>query len=417
MKPKVATWLVLFAALFGLAFASVSTSDFVNHLDRQVHSLHCSFIPGLGAADATGKSGCHLTLMSPYSSMFRKSIWGGLPISLPAMGVFGFIAFWCAYLLVARRENDKHATGFLVVATGVPVLASMIMGYIALVELDAACKLCIGIYASSALAFGGAWKLWQDAKKPFSGHNERGNSEDAQPGVLLTPLHGIVFGLIAVLVPVILYFIATPSYAQYVGTCGTLTKRDDTYNVMVNIAGPAVGGVEAVEILDPLCPACKAFEQRLTASGLGDRIRRKALLFPLDNQCNWMIGSAVHPGACAVSEAVLCAGDRANVVLQWAFDNQDAIRVAASRDPKAAESIVRSRFPDLGACIGSAAAKARLNRSLRWAVSNNLPVLTPQFYVQGVKLCDEDTDLGLDYALSHMLENIGTGIGGARRSP
>ena len=36
-------------------------------------------------------------------------------------------------------------------------------------------------------------------------------------------------------------------------------------------------------------------------------------------------------------------------------------------------------------------------------MSNRLPVLTPQLYVEGRKLCDEDTDLGMDFALSHML--------------
>ena len=36
-------------------------------------------------------------------------------------------------------------------------------------------------------------------------------------------------------------------------------------------------------------------------------------------------------------------------------------------------------------------------------VSNQLPVLAPQLYVAGVKLCDEDVDLGLSFALSRML--------------
>ena len=46
-------------------------------------------------------------------------------------------------------------------------------------------------------------------------------------------------------------------------------------------------------------------------------------------------------------------------------------------------------------------------RSLRWAVANALPVMTPQLFVNGTRLCDEDTDLGLEYTLTRML-------GGAR---
>ncbi len=59
-------WLALgvFASAVGGAwFAGTSTSDFVAHLDRQVHAIHCAFGPG---AQATlGDSGCKAVMMSP----------------------------------------------------------------------------------------------------------------------------------------------------------------------------------------------------------------------------------------------------------------------------------------------------------------------------------------------------------------
>jgi hypothetical protein len=167
---------------------------------------------------------------------------------------------------------------------------------------------------------------------------------------------------------------------------------------------PHPGKPPAIEVLDPLCPACRGFEQRLKASGLDTEMDRKTVLFPLDNTCNWMVDQAVHPGACAVSEAMLCAGPRASEVLDWAFEHQEDIRAAATSDPRAAQALVEQHFPDLARCVGSPEVKSRLNRSLRWIVSNRLPVLTPQLYVGGVKLCDEDVDLGLDYMLSQTLE-------------
>src|SRR6185312_3043599 len=102
----------------------------------------------------------------------------------------------------------------------------------------------------------------------------------------------------------------------------------------------------------PLCPACKAFEQRLEASGLDDKLDRRAILFPLDNTCNWMVTEATHPGACTVSEAVLCAqsmqkGDLAANVIAWAFEVQDRIREETKKDPAAAARIVKQRFPEL----------------------------------------------------------------------
>lgn len=59
------------AASVGLASSSVSTLDFVQHLDRQVHGLHCSFLPGLDEARLGEASGCEVALMSPYSSVLR----------------------------------------------------------------------------------------------------------------------------------------------------------------------------------------------------------------------------------------------------------------------------------------------------------------------------------------------------------
>src|SRR5215510_6007228 len=114
--------LVLVGAIVGVVFAAVSTYDFVQHLDRQVHSLHCSFIPGV--SHGAGETGCQVAMMSPYSSVFRSHVWGGIPISLGAMSVFGFLLFYTLDLVVTRRRDDPRATGFLALATLLPALTS-----------------------------------------------------------------------------------------------------------------------------------------------------------------------------------------------------------------------------------------------------------------------------------------------------
>src|SRR5688572_4444069 len=161
MRPP--GWLVavLVGALAGLVFAGVSTYDFVQHLDRQVHSLHCSFIPGAGAE--AGHSGCQAAMMSSYSSVFRTTIWGGIPISLPAMAVFAFILFYGVDLLLSRRQDDPRATSFLAIACALPAVASITMLTVSLTKLGTTCKLCVGIYIASALALTGAIMLWRRA--------------------------------------------------------------------------------------------------------------------------------------------------------------------------------------------------------------------------------------------------------------
>jgi uncharacterized membrane protein len=486
-KPHLYTILVLAGAALGLFFASFSTYDFARHLDRQVHSVNCSFVPGLEAADA--RSDCHVTMMSHYSSVMREAVWGGLPISLPAMSVFAFLLLFAVELCLTRRQEDRRATGFLALASLLPVGASIIMGIIAFTKLDAACKLCIGIYFSSALTLLGALCLWRRAEQVHRtgeidrlarepgprGRAPRADESGAEPawasgraapapGGRTAPLYGarppepespesyaapardpgrrpgswagdvsgarahrvgseagwrgpvgwgylggaFALGVVLVAVPAAAYVGLAPDHSVFVGACGDLVEEKDAYGVMVPFDRNP-GGVQAIEVLDPLCPACRAFESRLEASGLGPELDRSAILFPLDSECNWMVDDRKHPGACAVSEAVLCADKRAGEVVEWAFAEQEAITAAAATSGDGARELARERFPDLARCIGSATVKAKLNKSLRWAVRNQLPVLTPQVYVAGVKLCDEDIDLGMEFALSRMIEGARDG--------
>ncbi|HET7499482.1 MAG TPA: vitamin K epoxide reductase family protein [Kofleriaceae bacterium] len=436
--------LVLAGAVIGVVFAAISTYDFVQHLDRQVHSLHCSFIPGVSHG---GESGCQLAMMSPYSSVLRTHVWGGIPISLAALSVFAFLLFYTLDLVVTRRKDDRRATGFLALATALPALTSVVMLTISLAKLGTTCKLCVCIYLASALCLAGGILAWRRAvaaggaaaggaaaggaaapedrasrrdrhheepmfvgtAKPPAGSRSSsarlvavGVSTGATSTRFLAAMFAV--GVAFVLVPVILYVAMAPDHARFIGTCEGLAHPEDGYGVMVRVERTGGHGAPAIEVLDPLCPACRAFEQRLAASGLADALDRKAVLFPLDSTCNWMVTEATHPGACTVSEAVLCAGDKAPEVIAWAFEEQDRIRAETRVDPGAAARIVKQRFPELASCVGSPEARSRLNKSMRWIVANNLRVLTPQVFLDGVKLCDEDVDLGLEYTLANMLD-------------
>ncbi len=395
-------WLVvaaLFGALVGFGFAAASTYDFAAHLDRQVHSLHCSFIPGLSASSAASAQGCQVTLMSPYSSIFRTSLWGGIPVSLPAMSMFAAIAGLSAVMLLLRAEREQAAAFALLLLGIVPVVASLFMGSIAAFKLHAACKQCIGIYLSSLVIGVAAVAVYRARSRTrVAGDPERMSARFGRAWLLSLPLTALL-----VLVPMTGYVLAMPEYAKYATGCGTLAAPEDRHAVLVRLKGDP-GARPALEIFDPLCPACKAFEVRLKAAGLDQKVQRDLLLFPLDHSCNWMIDNSLHPGACAVSAAVLCAGDRAKEVIDWTFAEQERLHEAGAKDPAAPGKLVAEHFPQLKSCMDTPQTKARLAQSLRWAVRNQIPVLTPQFYVGGKRLCDEDTDLGLEYTLTRMLK-------------
>ncbi|MCA9666215.1 MAG: hypothetical protein KC503_11530 [Myxococcales bacterium] len=457
--------LALAGALLGTVLAALSSYDFAKHLDRQVHALHCGF----GASGPNVASGCKVAMMSSYSSLFRGAVWGGVPVALPAMALFAFLAFAVVETWVSRRDHDARSMLLLMIAAAVPLLASLVMGSISIFSLGSACTVCIGIYLASGLCFAGALMLWLRARRapvapvaaqaPIApaaaaksaapakdttaiGHEPAWVGElsgdardpsdpalaptDPLPQVPRTPpqqqhqqpaaepasvgyLAGMTgIAVASVLLVVVTYIAGSPDQSRFAAGCGQLESAGDKQRVLVSLPRDGLGADarSAIEVLDPLCPACAAFEQRLRATGFEQRLARRVLLFPLESGCNWMVERTLHPGACAISEAVLCAGDGAPAadVIQWAFANQKAIMDATRADKDAAKRMVAQRFPRVARCVGTPKARARLNRALRWAVKNHLPVLTPQLYVGGVQVCNEDLDIGLDYTLSRMLK-------------
>jgi hypothetical protein len=117
------------------------------------------------------------------------------------------------------------------------------------------------------------------------------------------------------------------------------------------------------------------------------------------------VKESLHPGACAVSEAMLCDRQHGARILDWAFAHQEELRRLASGDETALRREIEAQFPAVKGCLGSANIRNQLNRSLRWAVANALPVLTPQLFVADRRVCDEDTDLGLEFTVASMLNS------------
>lgn len=385
-------WLVVVAALLGCFYAAASTQSFITWLDGQEHAISCSVVPGAEAE--VGSTGCRTAMLSPYSSVFRTSIWGGLPIALPALAVFAFLAAFSVYLGL-KKDANRRDTGFLLLATLLPVGTSVAFAVISATKLGEFCSTCIGIYAASGAAFIFA----------LIAHLRALPAPEGTPRPWGRWLFWFLEGVALVGVLVGLYLASVPSDRQSVERgCGELVKQEDEAKVLLPMPVAPTATTPAIAVLDPLCPACRAFDRRLRASELDQRLDTDLLLFPLDSKCNWMVKTSLHPGACVVSEAMLCAPEAAEQVLAYAFAEQERLLELGKTNEAALKADLEQKFPAVKGCVGSAAAKAKVNKSLRWAVANALPVMTPQLFVAGTRVCDEDTDLGLEYTLTRMLE-------------
>jgi uncharacterized membrane protein len=320
--------IALGASVLGLIFASNSTLDYAAHLDRRLHNVHCSFIPG--AAAVPEAEACRAAMYSPYSALLKDQYWGGIPISLFGLGAFCFFAAFSLYLLLAGERASRRTLAFFAVIGTTPLLVSLLMLTISITQLGQICKTCAGIYISSALLAFGAVKI----------HGSRA----VQPTMLFE---------------------------------------------------------------DPLCPTCKAFHDRLVTENIIEKLDIELVLFPLDNECNWMLDSALHPGACIVSKAVLCGEGNSRAVLEWAYDQQEYLTRAGKAGENTLRSVIKQRWGEsMLRCVDDKKTDVRLNNHLHFASENNIPVSTPQMYLGKRRVCDEDTDLGLRFTLSQLAPEV-----------
>ena len=428
MQRVISRWpalLALVASLLGLTFAVLSASDYSRHLDRQQHDVHCSFIPG-AAATPGAENACRVAMYSPYAALLRDKYWGGVPIALFAVGAFSFFTAYALYLLLAGTNAPRRAARFLALIAFTPLFASITMATISWLKLGTFCKTCVGIYISSTvLAVAGiaAWLVDRRATPEEQSHAAprvpktmldeppgvsayRGPPTGGAPmraeGSFLLPFAWALTLAIFTITPALLYVSNLPNYDAYISTCGKLEKPDDPAKVLLHSSPP--GAVQPVTlVVDPLCPTCKAFHQRLVAEGLLDKLDITLVLFPLESDCNWMLDRAMHPGACTVAKAILCSDQRAFQVLDWAYENQEDIGAAAKAGGAAnVKSFLARRWPGLDACIDAKETKQKLDKTLRWAIANQLPVTTPQMFFGDTRLCDEDTDMGLSFTVRRL---------------
>jgi uncharacterized membrane protein len=361
-------------------------------------SSTASFIPGAPVSSDVDNA-CKTALFSPYSAILRSRYWGGIPISLFGLGAFAFFVGFAAYVFVGDRRLPKSAYPTFFALTIGPVLVSILMFFLSVTHLHALCKLCVGVYVSSFTLSIAA----------FIGM--RAHARDADPqratGTFRVPLAALAALGFATMVPATVYASMLPDYRPLLGRCGKLATNADPHHALLKI--PTSHPTRAVTLFeDPLCPTCKAFHDRLVDEGIFDRLDVTMAMFPLDSDCNWMLDRSLHPGACVLAKAVICGGTgKARSILEWAYASQDELRELGKKGGGALAAKVSARWgPEIATCVAGKQVETQLNQQLHFAANNHIPVSTPQMFLGTQRLCDEDTDLGLDYTLGQLAPEV-----------
>jgi protein-disulfide isomerase len=409
-NSRVPAAIALVGSLLGVLFATYSTLDYANHLDRRLHDIHCSIIPGAPVTDAG--DACRAAMYSPYSAVLKEQFWGGIPISLFAQGAFVFFVGFSLYLLLSGPRASKQALQFFAALGVTPLLVSLLMLTLSLLKVGSVCKTCAGIYtASTLLALGALLNLRNLRATPAFASMEAATAppelqQAARPTVsLLHPVAWLLALAVATAIPARVYASSLPDHRPFLGNCGTLKKVKEPRSLLLLPTSAPVRQATLFE--DPLCPTCRAFHHRLLAEKLFDRLKPTLVLFPLDSECNWMLDEPLHPGACVVSRAVLCGAENARAVLEWAYEQQPELSEAGKQGAAAVEALLAARFGDaLVQCAKSKETLRKLNEHLHYAVDNGIAISTPQMYLDGKRFCDEDTDIGLRYTMAQLAPEV-----------
>ena len=309
-------------------------------------------------------------MMSPYSSFFREQLWGGIPVSLWSLAVFAFLAYRGGPPPVARAGDLRARRRCCSSPSLLPVAMSVVYGALSVAKLDALCKVCIGIYAASAICLrrraartpreGGDLPRRRRALRPRASRRARASSwRSPSRTSLLAP---------------------RPDPKASLLGCGSLVRAEDT----AGVDDPALperrrrlrrrGARPALPLLQGLRRAARGERARRPPRPPGRAVPAR-LHLQLDGdrgdpprRLRRQRGRALRRGRGRPARrtppppAPSCS---------WAFARQ-ARAPRPRREPTSAalRAEIEREFPAVKGCLGGALVKSKLTKSLRWAVAN-----------------------------------------------
>lgn len=198
-------------------------------------------------------------------------------------------------------------------------------------------------------------------------------------------LTNYLIGALVVLLLVVLYFNFFGKPATVVPPSMNLEDDDPAL-------GPKDAKAVIVEFSDFQCPACKAAEPTVkqVLKDFGDKVRLVYRDFPLDQGCNPLLESQIHPYACRAAFAADCANEQGKF---WVYHDK-----LFEMSPALSDDALKKYAVDVGldsskfnACLDSLKYLDEVKKDIADATSLGLQG-TPSFFVNGVPLSGRSYD-------------------------
>ena len=299
----------------------------------------------------------------------RYAVFLGVPVAV--WGVFGYVAIGtlAAWGLSRRRLGAGWPRGLIFAFTCFAVASSLVLASISKLIIQAWCLVCMGSWLTSAVLLVLAWRATRPVG-PAAALRADLAALRARPA-LWAGLGALALVLVAGTVA------AYPHYWEQ--------RRTPATHVPV-AAGPdggmaALEPVEIVEYSDYECPFCaRANEQAHQVLAGRPDVRVVRRQFTLDKSCNQLLTKQVHPTACALARAGICAE------AQGRISEMDDALFRNQQDEVPVEVLAQRIGLDMArfrACLTAPETESRLAADIAAGIRLNLQA-TPTWVIDGV---------------------------------
>ncbi len=282
MTPRRALQLAAAAAAAGLVLALL--------LAREHVQAHAGVVGFCTLSDFVN---CDKVATSRYSVVF------GVPLA-----AWGALAYLVALVLALAglRRARPHQTwpaGLLFLLGAAMTATAVVLAAVSELGIGAVCLLCAASWFTSAGVFAAAWRATVPGGPAAALRADLAALRARPVGLAVFAVAGVA--AVAVLVT------AYPRYWQR----RPEEKRASQARAAHPVAPAAGGSTVVVEFSDYECPFCAMAHEELKAL-LATRpdVRVVKKHFPLDPSCNRAVPRAIHPTACTLAAAAVCAEEQ-----------------------------------------------------------------------------------------------------------
>jgi protein-disulfide isomerase len=298
----------------------------------------------------------------------RWSVALGLPVAVWGALAYGAVLILAVSGLRARRPHQAWPAGLLFVLGAAATAVAIGLALVSELVIGALCLLCAASWLLSGAILLAAWR----ATKPGGvGASLRSDAAALRSRPVLTA--GVVLACAAL---VALTAAAYPRYWE--------RPRRDRASAPPASAPPAAATVSGhtviVEFSDYACPFCaRAHEDAKAMLARRPDLTVVQRNFPLDPSCNPAVRRMVHPGACALARAGICAESQGKLepMADALFRNQ--------HDGRPVEALAREvglDLPIFSGCLSAPETERRLASDIAAGMAIGLRA-TPTWVVNG----------------------------------